>query len=123
MTRLQNTTWTTLVALIVLLSSCGFGSDTEAEESGWWTERTWAGEIGVCIDALDDTTGCQLLAGLLIHRRCSLKIYQTIAAGLFVGGDFETMYSEAETSGDCEGLEEIPTEPPGAVDRGAAAGT
>lgn len=104
MTRVRTSTSTALVALITLLSSCGLA--TEAEESGWWTERTWAGEIGVCIDAIGDPGGCQWLAGILIHRRCSLKVYQTLAAGMFVGGDFETMYSEAEMSGDCEGPEE-----------------
>lgn len=82
--------------------------DTEAQQSEpWWEGRMWAGEIDVCVTATDDEPGCQWLAGLLIHRRCELKMYQTFAAALFVGAPFDALYQDAVDRGECQDIQGV----------------
>lgn len=76
-------------------------ADTENATRPWYEGRRWAGEIDVCVEATNDASGCQWLAGMLIHRRCELKIYQTFAAALFIGASFEAIYGDAIAKGEC----------------------
>lgn len=76
-------------------------ADTEDATRPRHEGRRWAGEIDVCVEATSDASGCQWLAGMLIHRRCELKIYQTFAAALFVGASFEAIYGDAIAMGEC----------------------
>lgn len=115
-----------LLGLALVLSACSNveptpsntissapASDTEAAASEqsepWWAGRTWAGEIDVCVEATDDESGCQWLAGLLIHRRCELKMFQTFAAALAVGASFEVLYDDAVRQGECQEVRELPS--------------
>lgn len=111
-----------LLSLVLTLSACSYvestppntidrsddassPEDTDVQQSEpWWEGRTWAGEIDVCVTATDDESGCQWLAGLLIHSRCELKMYQTFAAALFVGASFEALYQDAVDDGECQGV-------------------
>lgn len=104
-----------LVVLLAVLATMGIqisqtsgpslslttGTTTTTTDQPWYEGRTWAGEIDVCVEAINDISGCQWLAGLLIHRGCELKVYQTFASVLFMGGDFEAVYDDAVTQGDC----------------------
>ncbi|HUG32234.1 MAG TPA: hypothetical protein VMM14_05015 [Acidimicrobiia bacterium] len=108
-----------MLSLVVLLSGCAMVESappnpagdstatstieaTDAEEPlAWWEGRTWGGEIDVCAEATLDESGCQWLAGWLIHRRCELKTYQTFAAALFVGGSLTVLFDDAVLAGDC----------------------
>lgn len=114
-----------LLTLAVVLSGCGdlespppITTDTsqvapssegaEGQQSKpWWEGRTWAGEIEVCVKATEDESGCQWLAGLLIHRRCELKMYQTFAAALSVGAPFEGLYRDAVEQGECQDVVDV----------------
>lgn len=111
---------TALLTLALILSGCSEAESTppnitnssvalNPETAGtqqsepWWEGRTWSGEIDVCVTATQDEPGCQWLAGLLMHRRCELKMYQTFAAALLVGAPFEGLYLDAVEQGACQG--------------------
>lgn len=113
-----------LLTLALILSGCSEseamppntidGSVTPNSEAAgtqqsepWWEGRTWAGEIDVCVTATDDESGCQWLAGLLIHRRCELKMYQTFAAALSVGAPFAGLYRDAVEQGECQDVVDV----------------
>ena len=89
-------------------SSVGIPAASQAAPStqvSWYEGRTWAGEIDVCVAATNDAAGCQWLAGLLIHSRCELRVYQTFAAALSVGGSFEELQESAIQDGHCDPVE------------------
>lgn len=90
------------MGVLVVVSALFICSSCATVPSGELVTRSWASEIDVCVSATDDVPGCQWLAGLLIHRRCQMGIYQTFVAALSVGGAFEVVYEEAANSGDCE---------------------
>lgn len=112
-----------MLALVLMLPPCGDleaaspnpidtsegtpSSEGVQQSRPWWEGRTWAGEIDVCVAATDDESGCQLLAGLLIHRRCELKMYQTFVAALSVGASFEALYQEAVEQGECQDVVDV----------------
>ena len=105
-----------LGALALVISACAVSVPTPAgisavsqatpiPEDSWYEGRTWAGEIDICVAATNDAAGCQWLAGLLIHSRCELRVYQTFAAALSVGGSFEELQESAIEDGYCDPVE------------------
>jgi hypothetical protein len=96
-----------LIVAVALVTACGVAGANDAEATDMSSQSakspsdTWATEIDVCVAATMDPSGCQWLAGLLIHRRCAMRTYQTLASGLAMGASFEVMYREAFDNGEC----------------------